>query len=320
VSDHCRILDEISAAGCFWLLYTGGEIFARKDFPEIYRYAKSKGFVITLFTNGTLITPEIVELLSEWPPFSVEITLYGITPEVYERVTRVPGSYHRCLEGIRLLNAGGIPLKLKTMALTLNRDEIFAMKRFAEDELGVPFKFDPVINPRIDCSPAPLAFRLRPDEILDLELQDTKRMKEWKEFADLFVREDRNRDCQHVYQCSGGTQSFAIDPYGNLTPCVLTTFDSFDLKNESFSSGWNVFLKQLLEKKVFRKTKCSECRLFSLCGMCPANGYLENQDFDAPNDFLCHLAHLRARALRLPVPSHGDCQYCLSEGEQQKNR
>ena len=53
----CRILDEMADAGCLWLLFTGGEIFARRDFLDIYTYAKKKGFLITLFTNGTLITP-----------------------------------------------------------------------------------------------------------------------------------------------------------------------------------------------------------------------------------------------------------------------
>src|SRR5688500_243606 len=49
-AEHCRLLDEISDAGCLWLLYTGGEIFARKDFLDIYTYAKRKGLFITLFT------------------------------------------------------------------------------------------------------------------------------------------------------------------------------------------------------------------------------------------------------------------------------
>ena len=53
--EHFNMLDELVEMGCFWLLYTGGEIFARKDFLEIYTYAKKKGFLITLFTNGTLI-------------------------------------------------------------------------------------------------------------------------------------------------------------------------------------------------------------------------------------------------------------------------
>src|SRR6266404_3411637 len=55
----CGILDEMAEAGCLWLLFTGGEIFARRDFLDIYTYAKRKGFLVTLFTNGTLITEKI---------------------------------------------------------------------------------------------------------------------------------------------------------------------------------------------------------------------------------------------------------------------
>jgi molybdenum cofactor biosynthesis enzyme MoaA len=56
--EHFLMLDELVEMGCFWLLYTGGEIFARKDFLEIYTYAKKKGFLITLFTNGTMMVVE----------------------------------------------------------------------------------------------------------------------------------------------------------------------------------------------------------------------------------------------------------------------
>ena len=44
--------------------------------------------------------------------------------------------------------------------------------------------------------------------------------------------------------------------------------------------------------------------------MCPANGELENGDPEAPVDFLCRVAHLRAYALDLPVAAHGRCEYC----------
>src|SRR4249919_2523363 len=50
--EHCRLLDEISEAGCLWLLYTGGEIFARRDFIDIYSYARRRGLLITLFTTA----------------------------------------------------------------------------------------------------------------------------------------------------------------------------------------------------------------------------------------------------------------------------
>ncbi len=107
-----------------WLLFTGGEIFARKDFLDIYTHAKKRGLLITLFTNGTQITPAIADYLADWRPFAIEITLYGRTRETYERLTRVPGSFDRCMRGIRLLKERGLPLKLKTVAVTINRHEM----------------------------------------------------------------------------------------------------------------------------------------------------------------------------------------------------
>ena len=55
------------------------------------------------------------------------------------------------LRGIALLRDRGLPLTLKTVAVTVNKHEVWDMQRFAEDELGVPFRFDAMMNPRIDC-------------------------------------------------------------------------------------------------------------------------------------------------------------------------
>jgi hypothetical protein len=63
-------------------------------------------------------------------------------------------------------------------------------------------------------------------------------------------------------------------------------------------------------KKISRPTKCVECTLKAVCGMCPAQGELENGDAEAPVDWLCHTAHLRAMALDIPVTPHGTCEYC----------
>src|SRR5258708_17953187 len=170
--EHCRLLDELADAGCLWILFTGGEIFARRDFLDIYTYAKKKGFIITLFTNGTLITEKIADYLAEWRPFSIEITLYGRTKDTYEKLTRIPGSYERCIRGIELLRERNLPLSLKTVAVTVNKHEVWDMKKFVEEDLNLPFKFDSMMNARIDCSLSPLEVRLTPEEIVDLDLKD----------------------------------------------------------------------------------------------------------------------------------------------------
>src|SRR5438445_6842006 len=93
--EYVALLDELADMGVLWVLFTGGEIFARKDFLEIYTHAKRKGFLITLFTNGILINEGIADYLREYPPFGIEITLYGRTRETYEALTQLPGSYER---------------------------------------------------------------------------------------------------------------------------------------------------------------------------------------------------------------------------------
>jgi radical SAM protein with 4Fe4S-binding SPASM domain len=309
--EHCRILDEITEAGCLWLLYTGGEIFVRKDFLDIYTYAKKKGLLITLFTNGTLITSEVADYLAKWRPFSIEITLYGRTKETYERITGVSGSYDRCMEGIRLLTERGLPLKLKAMAITINKHEIWEMKRFAEEDLELEFRFDAMINPRIDCSQSPLKVRLKPEEVVEFDLQDPKRVAEWKRLDERFNGPvHSSEDCDQLYHCGAGVNGFAIDPYGMLSVCGLSYSDAFNLRKGNFRKGWEQFLLKQRRKKIRKLTKCVVCEIKVMCGMCPANAELENRDPEEPIDFFCQVAHLRAKALGFTIKPHGECQYC----------
>jgi radical SAM protein with 4Fe4S-binding SPASM domain len=317
--EHFRVLDELVEMGCFWLLYTGGEIFARKDFLEIYTYAKKKGFLITLFTNGTIINEQIADYLKEWPPFSIEITLYGRTRETYEALTAVPGSYDRCLRGIKLLKERGLPLKLKTVATSINKHEVFAMKQFAEEELGVDFKFDAQINPRIDCSQSPLAVRLTPEEVVALDLHAPERATEYRKLAERDLESPPNlAQSETMYSCGGGMNSFAVNAYGEVGICVISQQETFSVQGTSVRKVWDDSLLRLRQRKRTRLTKCIECRIQSLCGMCPANGEMENGDRESPVEFLCHVAHLRAAVIGVVVPKHGECGFCTGGTEHEE--
>jgi radical SAM protein with 4Fe4S-binding SPASM domain len=308
--EHLKLLDELADAGCLWLLYTGGEIFARKDFLEIYTEAKKRGFLITLFTNGTMITPRIADYLAEYRPFNVEITLYGATRKTYETLTQIPGSFDRCMRGIQLLLERGLPLKLKTVPTSINFHEVYEMKRFAEQDCGVEFKFDPMVNPRTDCSQSPLAVRLTPEQAVSLEFRDPVRKAEYARLANDEIAAHLPTSTKK-YTCGGGHNGCAIDPKGKMTICVLSHRDGYELRSGSFEQGWNGRMKQIRATETTRETICTRCQIRSLCSMCAANGELENGDAESPVDFLCQVAHLRAFALGIEVPEHGaDCACC----------
>jgi radical SAM protein with 4Fe4S-binding SPASM domain len=287
-----RIFDQIAEAGCLWLLITGGEPLLRKDFLDIYIYAKKKGFITTLFTNGTLLTPEIADGLVEWPPYQVEITLYGATKETYEKITGIPGSFKNCWRGIDLLQERRIPLGLKTMAMTVNQTEIQKMKKYADD-LGVSFRYDPLVNPRLDGSKMPCDFRLSPEEVVKLDLSDEKRKEEWEKS---FERPKGPFPSDELFICGAGLSKFHIDPFGRMSVCEMSRFQSYDLRQGSFEEGWYKSVPQVLALKPDEDYKCSHCEFIALCAQCPGWASVENGHPGARVEHLCQITHHRAKA------------------------
>ena len=310
------ILTDLAEMGIIWILFTGGEIFARKDFLDIYTFAKKKGFIITLFTNGILINEKIADYLREYPPFSIEITLYGRTKGTYEALTQLPGSYDRCMRAITLLRERGLPLQLKTVATSVNKHEVIAMKEFAEQELGTEFRFDALMSPRIDCSRAPLNVRLSPEDVVSLDLHWSKVANEYKHALEREALAPPRNDTT-TYICGGGMKSFAIDPYGHMSICVMSHQETYDIRQGGVREGWERFLLGVRQRARKRLTKCAQCRIRAACTMCPANGELENGDPESPVEFLCEVAHLRTLALGLQVPEHGFCEFCSDSERKQ---
>lgn len=291
----CRILDEIVDSGCFWLLFTGGEPLIRPDFLNIYTYAKKKGFIISLFTNGTLITPEIADYLREWPPFLVEISLYGATQTTYEKITGVVGSHKKCLAGIEMLIERKVPLKLKTMAMTLNKHELSLMKMYAQ-ERNLNFVLDPLITPRLDGSQQPCQLRIPPKEAMELDLSDTKRCEEWKKVYQKLWGAPARTDM--LYPCSLAMWSFHITAFGDLQACLMAQEPTFDLLKNKFSKCWPELIRKFQALKSNENNKCNTCELIASCGRCPAWAQLENGYPNTEISYTCQIAHLRLDAFQ----------------------
>jgi radical SAM protein with 4Fe4S-binding SPASM domain len=203
----------------------------------------------------------------------------------------------------------GLPLKLKTVGTRINAHEVVAMRAFAEQELGVEFKFDSLLNPRIDCSQAPLEVRLSPEEVVALDLHWPKMASEYRQLLERSFSSPAESS-KTVYVCGGGVKSFAIDPYGHMSICVISHRETYDIRKGSVREGWDQFLLKVRQRERTRPTKCDTCRIQSVCSTCPATGELETGDPESPVDFLCEVAHLRAMALGFEIPPHGNCEFC----------
>jgi radical SAM protein with 4Fe4S-binding SPASM domain len=307
------MVDEVAEAGCLNLLLTGGEVLVRRDFAEIYRHAIARGLRVTVFTNGTMVTEEVADLFDAYRPLAVEITLYGMTAATYERVTRVPGSFARCLEGIDRLLARQVKVKLKTMALTWNVHEIPAMREFARAH-GCEFQHDGILNPRVDCGASRTGeLRLTPEQVVALDLDDPEQARVLKQACDeALAAPDPGPGDEHVYSCGAGRNTFTVDPYGSLQLCQLSRRHGYDLRVGTFREGWGEHLPRLRARTWQSNDVCRRCRLISLCASCAGAAELEHGDPEAIVAHSCEVTHRRAFAFATTVPGHAaDAACCL---------
>ena len=309
------LVDEIVEEGCLYLLFTGGEVLVRSDFPELYLYARSQGLLIVVFTNGTLVTDRLADLFVEHTPEAIEITLYGMTEETYERVSRVPGSYEKCLAGIRRLVDRKLPLTLKTMALTWNQDEVEAMEVYARG-LGLDFRFDSSLNPRVDCGANRNGeLQIAPERALQLDLGSPEKVAELRAFCERLTQPGLEFDTEHVYTCGAGQSSFTVDPYGRLQMCQLSRRSFHDLKGGTFAEGWHELFPRLRERTWQTNDVCRRCSLMALCVSCPGAAEMETGDPEAIIPGFCELTHLKAWAVMGEGSGHRrDATCCLGAG------
>ena len=288
------VVDQVADAGCLNLLMTGGETLLRPDFPEVYKRARRRGMLVTVFTNGTLINERFVRLFEEFSPDMIEITLYGGSPETYEGVTGIPGSYERCLRGLDALLEHRIPVGLKAMVLSENEHEVDGMRRIASDR-GLGFRLDTALFPARDGDRSPLDHRIPAEEAVRIEMQDVKFHGKASEYFQQM--QGQQPADQRLYTCMAGLTGFHVDPRGTLLPCLMVSTHGYDLRHGSFRTGWDEVLSTFLKQEVAPGYECYRCETRFLCGLCPAQAEMESGSPYGKSEYLCRLGDLRRRAV-----------------------
>lgn len=288
------LLDEIADAGCLHLLFTGGEPLIRDDFGIIYSHAKKKGFLVTVFSNGTMISEAVLGLFEDLPPRAVEVSMYGATTATYEGITGVQGSFEKFLKGITRLHERSIPVRLKTVLMNQNRHEYFSIAGFA-GRMGLQFRADAAIFPCLDGDRGPLDLRVPAEDVVAMEFADPERAAAWKQF---FERTQGQVLSGALYDCGAGLTSFHVNPYGFLQPCIMAGGIQYDLAKGRFLDGWLGVVADIRQKKGVKTAECGGCEERHLCGYCPPFFGLENGAEDERSEYLCALGRHRLRAIR----------------------
>jgi len=303
-----RIADQAITMGSLWCLLTGGEPLLRADFSEIYLMLKKKGLLVSLFTNACLVTEEHVRLLKAYPPRDIEVTVYGVTRETYENITRRPGSFAAFRRGLDLLLNNDFKVRLKAMAMRSNLHQLPAIAAFCRRHTMDYFRFDPLLHLRYDGDSGRnqeiRRERLSPDEIVALEQADAERSGFLEKNCDHYIFPGHDhKDCRHLFYCGAGNAGFTVSPEGHFRLCSSLWHPDcvYDLKKDTLAEAWNDFVPRVRDRSSANPEfleKCRSCPIINLCLWCPAHAYLESGRLDAWCDYFCQVAHARAAAIQ----------------------
>ncbi len=277
------ICDQLRNSGCIRLLITGGEPLMHPDFFEIWTYAHRKGINLTLFTNGTLLSDDHLNLFSKYQPEKVEISIYSLKKSAYQKITKSKVDVNELLKWVIKLSQLTKNVTIKTPLLTVNHKEINEIQEFAKNN-GLGFRMDAMILPTLRNSLEPTKYRLPVNKAANIIMNDSEFRFQYKtSFKNSITPfKDENR----LFSCSAGVYSFHIDHSAKLNMCSLYRNAVADISRVSFFEGWER-LKEVRKMTTGEKRKCDNCQLKSICTHCPAIPLLYGADVNYIDRFMC---------------------------------
>ncbi|MDY0361386.1 MAG: radical SAM protein [Desulforegulaceae bacterium] len=302
-----KIADEAVELGALWCLITGGEPLLREDFEEIYIYLKRKGLFVSVFTNGVLINENHIKLFKKYPPRDLEITVYGITKNIYGKVTQKPQNFEPFMENIKLLIENNIKVSLKNVVIKSNLSEFDEISKFCRKYSVSPYRFDPLIHLRLDRSEKRndeiKKERLLPEEIAELEKSDYKRFSSMQRNCEILILNKELKENNYLFSCGAGLSEFVVSYNGYFRLCSSLCHPDciYDLKKGSIKDARQNFVPKIRAIKSFNKeflSNCSKCKIINLCLWCPAHAYLETGHLDSYVEYFCEVAKARENIIK----------------------
>lgn len=293
---------QVAKAGTVGLLITGGEPMFRKDFAKIWQEIYRIGFQIQLYTNATLVTPEILALLRRYPPHRIGISIYGASESTYQKVCGNGDAYRRAMEGISRLSTLPSILDFRTTIVKDNLDDIDEMEEWVKKNYGNQYTLTHSSmvfkSVRGGCSDA-ASCRLDSEDNVKLCFHRCIRMAE-KIIGDKRLDENNVRFAMHekpeeandmptltLFGCNAGMSNYAIAWDGILLGCQVLGGCYTEPFKDGFQTAWHTFPKVV--PPITIDPKCTQCESSKYCFSCLATRYAETGVLGGCPEYFCRM-------------------------------
>lgn len=261
-------------AGMIYLLLTGGEPTLRADFCQIYTGLAKMGIILSINTNGTVLTPQMLEMFQQYPPERINITLYGMSQETYGALCGNPDGYELVIHNVRKLKQAGINVNLNTTFTQLNVVDMERIIDFAK-EMDVPVSMAAYLFPPVRGGCGTEDVFLNPTELgrisakFDCMTLKPSVLRSRTEMIRSALNTPRSVPAEgsRAASCTAGRGSFWITWEGKMLPCGMLT-QSADVVSTSLLDAWELTKKNI--KQYMLPAECLGCQYQAVCPSCVA--------------------------------------------------
>jgi Fe-coproporphyrin III synthase len=236
---------------------TGGEPFIKEDLSDILCVVKKKAKRVVISSNG-LMTKRILEVMEKHRDVGIRLSFDGVG-DTHDRIRGSKGIHLKAVETLKGLKELGI--KDLGIAVTISDDnarDLVPLYRLAEEncvELATAILHNAYYFHKTDNEINDKA--LVESEIRKLmgEYLCSSRPKNW--FRAYFTKGiiDHMLGTERCLKCTMATDSFFIDPYGDVRPCNVMDHPFGNIKETGFDEIWTSPEAEQARRKVY---DCSE--------------------------------------------------------------
>ena len=289
------VLDEFAEMGGLKVKFSGGECMMHPDFDEILRYAAKKDLVISVLSNLTLSDERKIQVLKECKIYLLQTSLYGITAQTHEAVTRLPGSFKKTTDAIEALRRADVPVQIMCPLLRENRMEIEGVRDYAQRH-GMKFDTTFSLIAKADHDLGNLEHSLPVEEC-------AKCMRQLGHLpAEI---NDAPPAGENDYICEAGTAKIELNSNGNYYPCNgCYNYVLGSCYTQTLHEVWenSPGLRRLRRLRYKDLPQCRTCKNRYLCKVCPACFFNETGDLRTPSPSQCRLAECKRKLIEQGKP------------------
>lgn len=217
------------------------------------------GFFLTLQTNASLFTQRILQLLEEYPPRQVKITLYGATNETYQAVCGVEDGFDRVNDGIHGLMSAGIPVELVTTFIRENYEERNEIAFYAYRH-GLPW----MSTMGVKSSQRGAETDIEQVRLLE-QLEQHQQERIQRRMQDQHLLDPARKPCTY---CRDYRLGYWVLWDGTISFCSFVPNTGISVRGLPFSEAWSRLLTY--EEGLDWPEKCKSCSAAEVCERCAA--------------------------------------------------